>query len=60
MGFHRFKDMDLVELIHSFDLSNIHTFVYNVSLTRLFSLNFQLCKIPNNDDMKTKNTIKNL
>ena len=38
VDFHRFKDMDLVELIHIFGLKNIHTFGPIISLIRLFSL----------------------
>ena len=38
--------MDLVEQVHIFGLSNIHTFEHNINLIRLFSLIFQLCKTP--------------
>ena len=40
VAFHRFKDMDLVEQVHIFGLSNIHTYGSNISLIRLFSLIF--------------------
>ena len=32
MDFHRFKDMDLADLIHNFGLTNIHTFGPTISL----------------------------
>ena len=32
MDFHRFKDMDLVEPVHIFGFSNIHTFGPSISL----------------------------
>ena len=38
VAFHRLKDIDLVEQVHIFGLTNSHTFVPNVSLIRLFSL----------------------
>ena len=38
MAFHRFKDMNLVEQVHIFHLSNIHTFEPNISLIKLFGL----------------------
>ena len=38
MDFHRLRDMDLVELIHIFSLTNIHTFGPIISLIRLFIL----------------------
>ena len=44
MDFHRFKDMDLVEQVHIFGLSNIHTFGPNVSQIRLFSLMLNYAK----------------
>ena len=44
MAFHRFKDMDLIEQIDIFGLSNIHTFEPNISLIRLFSLIFNYAK----------------
>ena len=42
---HRFKDMDLVEHVPIFGLSNIHTFEPNISLIRLFSLIFNYAKV---------------
>ena len=36
--------MDLVEQVHTFGLSNIHTFGPNISLIRLFSLIFYNAK----------------
>ena len=44
MDFQRFKVMDLVELIHIFGLTNIHTFGPKISLIRLFSLMFNYAK----------------
>ena len=38
MDFHKFKFMDLVEEVHIFGLTNIHTFGPNVSLIRLFRI----------------------
>ena len=40
MAFIRFKDMELVEQVHVFGFTNIHTFEPNSSLIRLFSLIF--------------------
>ena len=37
-------DLDLVELIHIFGLTNIHTFGPKTSLIRLFSLMFNYAK----------------
>ena len=36
--------MDLVDQVHIFGLSNIHTFERNISLIRLFSLIFNFAK----------------
>ena len=44
VAFYRFKDIDLVEQVHIFGLSNIHTFKSNISLIRLFSLIFNYAK----------------
>ena len=44
LAFYRFKDMDLVEQVHIFGLSNIHTEGSNSSLIRLFSLIFNYAK----------------
>ena len=44
MAFRRFKDMDLVEQVHNFGLSNIHTYGSNISLIRLLSLIFNYAK----------------
>ena len=44
VAFHRFKDMDLVEQIHIFGLSNILTFETNISLIGLFRLIFNNAK----------------
>ena len=44
MDFHRFKDMDLVELIHIFGLTNIDAFGPIISLIRLFSLMLNYAK----------------
>ena len=38
MAFHRFKDMDLIEEVHIFGLSDINNFELNITLIRLFSL----------------------
>ena len=42
MDLHRSKDMDLFQQVHSFGLTNIHTFGPIITLIRLFSamLNF--------------------
>ena len=40
MAFHMFKDMDLVEQIHIFGVSNIHTFELLISQMRLFGVIF--------------------
>ena len=37
--------MDLVEQVHIFGLSNIHTYGSNISLIRLFSLIFNYAKL---------------
>ena len=37
MCFHRLKEKDLVEQVHIFGLSNIHTLEPNINLIRLFS-----------------------
>ena len=44
MDFRRFKVMDLVEQVHIFGLTNIHTFGHNISLIRLFSLMLNYAK----------------
>ena len=44
MDFHWFKDMDLVEQVHIFGLTNIHTFGPNISLIRRFSLMLNYAK----------------
>ena len=42
--FHRFNEMDLVEQVHFFGLSNIHTYGSNISLISLFSLMLNYAK----------------
>ena len=37
LAFYWFKDMDLVEQVHIFGLSNIHTHGSNIRLNRVFS-----------------------
>ena len=46
MAFQRFQDMDHVEQVNIFGLSNIHTFETNVSLSRIFIQIFNHTKIP--------------
>ena len=46
--------MDHVERVHVLGLSNIHSFVHNISLIRLFSLIFNYAKTPI-DFMQPKN-----
>ena len=44
VAFRRFKGTDLLEQVHIFGLSNIHTYGSNTSLIRLFSLIFNYAK----------------
>ena len=44
MYFHGLKVMDLVEQVHIFGLTNIHTFEPNINLIRLFSLKLNYAK----------------
>ena len=44
MDFQRLKDMDLIEQVHIFGFTNIHTFGPNISLIRLFSLMLNCAK----------------
>ena len=44
VDFHRFKDMDLVEQVHNFGLTNIHAFGPIINLIRLFSLMLNCAK----------------
>ena len=44
VGVHRFKDTGLVEQVHIFGFTNIHTFEPNISLIRLFSLKLNAAK----------------
>ena len=46
MASRRFKGMDIVEQMHVFGFTNIHTFEPNISLTRLFGLFFNYAKTP--------------
>ena len=39
-----FKDMDFVEQVHIFSVTNIHSFGPNISLIRLFSLMLNYAK----------------
>ena len=44
LAFYKFKDLDFVEQVHIFGLSNIHIYGSNISLIRLFSLIFNYAK----------------
>ena len=44
MAFHKDKDMDLVEQLHIFGLSNTHSYGSDISLIGLFSLIFNYAK----------------
>ena len=53
MDFHRFKDMDLVELVHIFGLTNIRTFgpiglfslMLNYAKPRLLHFQYGNCRL---------------
>ena len=44
VSFQRFQDMDLVEQVHNFGLSNIHLFNSNISL--IFNYAIKVCETP--------------